>query len=147
MTRVAAVRHFLTGTDADGRSCLIATADFAFTEGAPGIGTQTLFETHENPLPPRPPCRGTFLDLAVSPGLARWMVLEYAPGASFPTHYTDTVDLDIVLAGSLELTLDDGVHHLAVGDCVVMGGVDHAWQAGPEGCTLSVVALGTPPPS
>ena len=74
------------------------------------------------------------------------MIVDYAPGAQTPKHHTDTLDLEIVLQGSLELTLDDGVHHLEVGDIVVMTGVDHAWKAGPLGCRLSVMLVGTPPP-
>jgi hypothetical protein len=61
-------------------------------------------------------------------------------------HHTDTVDLDLVVTGSIDLLLDDGAHHLDTGDCVVITGVDHGWRAGAEGCTLSVVLLGTPLP-
>ena len=28
-----------------------------------------------------------------------------------------------------------------------INGVDHGWRAGPEGCLMSAVALGTLPPS
>jgi quercetin dioxygenase-like cupin family protein len=61
-------------------------------------------------------------------------------------HHTDTVDIDIVLDGSIELTLDDGVHVLQAGDGAVIRGVDHAWRAGSEGARLSVIFIGTPPP-
>jgi hypothetical protein len=33
------------------------------------------------------------------------------------------------------------------GDCVVVTGVGHAWRPGPEGCVMSVVVIGTPPPT
>jgi quercetin dioxygenase-like cupin family protein len=75
----------------------------------------------------------------------RWVVAEWVPGFEYGMHHTDTIDFDVVLAGSVELTLDDGVHPMGVGDCVVVTGVDHAWRAGPDGCTLSVLSLGTPP--
>jgi hypothetical protein len=61
-------------------------------------------------------------------------------------HHTDTLDFDIVLAGSVELLLDDGAHPLGPGDCVVVSGVDHAWSTGSDGCSLSIVTVGTPPP-
>jgi hypothetical protein len=38
------------------------------------------------------------------------------------------------------------VRQLEPGDFVVMPGVDHAYAAGPEGCRLLVVEIGTPPP-
>jgi quercetin dioxygenase-like cupin family protein len=61
-------------------------------------------------------------------------------------HHTDTIDYDIVLAGSVELTLGDGVHPLEAGDCVVIAGIDHAWRAGPQGASMSVTLLGSTPP-
>jgi quercetin dioxygenase-like cupin family protein len=140
------VRRLVTGVDAAGRSCVVEEREVACGDVVPGVGVDTIFDTHESPPCPRPAGRGDMLDLGVAPGLAHWIVVEYEPGAVFPRHHTDSIDFDIVLAGSMELTLDDGVHLLAQGDCVVMTGVDHAWRGGPEGCTLSVIALGTPPP-
>ncbi|ORW53845.1 hypothetical protein AWB90_01750 [Mycobacterium paraense] len=86
------------------------------------------------------------LDLVVAPGALRWAAIEYAPGAEFAMHHTDTVDFDVVLSGSVDLILDDGAHRLAVGDGVVITGVDHAWLAGPQGCRLSVLTIGASPP-
>jgi len=85
------------------------------------------------------------LDLGVPAGALRWTVIEYAPGAEFSMHHTDTVDFDVVLSGSVELILDDGGHLLTVGDSVVVKGVDHAWRAGPQGCRLNVMTIGVSP--
>jgi quercetin dioxygenase-like cupin family protein len=136
----------VTGVDTAGCSCVVEEREVAFGEGVPGVGVDAIFDTHESPPSPRPSGHGDLLDLGLAPGLARWIVVEYEPGAVFPTHHMDTIDFDIVLEGGMELTLDDGVHLLGPGDCVVMTGVDHAWRAGRNGCTLSVIALGTPPP-
>jgi mannose-6-phosphate isomerase-like protein (cupin superfamily) len=44
-------------------------------------------------------------------------------------HTTDTVDLDLVLSGEMDLELDDGAEvHLAPGDCVIQNGTRHAWH-------------------
>ena len=83
----------------------------------------------------------------MAPGHAQWVISRWGPHQEAVAHHTDTVDCDTIVAGSMELHLDDGVHVLVPGDCVVMTGVDHAWKAGPEGCTMSVVTLGTPPPT
>lgn len=72
--------------------------------------------------------------------------MEWAPGTTWPSHHTDTLDLDVVLAGSVQLILDEGVHLLTPGDCVVIPGIDHAWRAGPEGCRIGYVLVGTPEP-
>jgi quercetin dioxygenase-like cupin family protein len=140
------MRQLVTGLDASGNSCVVEERDFAFAEGVPSIVLNVIFATEETPPPPRPAGRGEFLDMGLAPGLTRWMVIDFEPGGSFAMHHTDTVDYDTVLAGSIDLTLDDGVHPLGPGDCVVMNGVDHDWRAGPDGCRLSVVAIGTPPP-
>jgi len=58
----------------------------------------------------------------------------------------DTLDLETVLTGSVDLLLDDGVHHLEEGDMVVMTGVDHAWKAGPDGCRINAILIGTATP-
>jgi quercetin dioxygenase-like cupin family protein len=70
------------------------------------------------------------------------MVVQYQPGAVYPRHQTPTVDFDSVLAGSIELLLDDGAHLLEVGDCVVVNGVDHGWRAGDQGVAMAVLMLG-----
>jgi quercetin dioxygenase-like cupin family protein len=72
------------------------------------------------------------------------MIIRWEPNSEWPPHYTDTVDVDIVLEGSIELVLDDGAHRLEPGDSVVVHGVDHAWRVGEGGCTTCVVAIGAP---
>jgi hypothetical protein len=86
------------------------------------------------------------MDLEVPPGIARWMLVHFGPGVERPMHHTDTVDFDTIIFGSVEIILHDGPHRLEPGDCVVVTGVDHGWRAGPQGCTASVVVVGTPPP-
>jgi quercetin dioxygenase-like cupin family protein len=61
-------------------------------------------------------------------------------------HYTDSIDLELVIEGSVVLELDNGDHRLEAGDCVVMNGVDHGWRVGPDGCTVLIAILGTPSP-
>jgi len=129
------MRKLVTGIDENGQSCVLEET----LVGPPGSGA-SFYETPSSPPPPRPAGRGEFVDIA------RWLVVPMEPGYEFGMHYTDTIDFDTILAGSIELTLDDGTHALEAGDCVVVAGVDHAWKAGPDGCTLSVMFLGTPPP-
>jgi len=44
-------------------------------------------------------------------------------------HTTDTIDLDVVITGELDLELDDGAEvHLHPGDCVIQNGTRHAWH-------------------
>jgi quercetin dioxygenase-like cupin family protein len=135
----------VTGVDAAGRSCVISehvgldpTPDGLFHFGV-------VHRTQSSPPPARPEGRADHMDVQVPLGIVQWIVVDYEPGAVQENHHTDTIDCNHVLRGSVDLVLDDGVHHLEAGDGVVVNGVDHAWAAGPDGCRLSVMFLGTPP--
>ena len=142
-------RLLVTGVDASGHSCAVQDGPITLqgNAGVDGILYSVLYATPSLPSISTGGGRAAdFLDLAVPPGAMRWTVIDYALGAGFSMHHTDTVDLDVVLPGSVDLILDDGEHPLAPGDSVVVTGVDHAWRAGPEGCRLSVMTIGAPPP-
>jgi quercetin dioxygenase-like cupin family protein len=139
----------ITGVDAAGRS--YAARDDRITlqgdAGLEGILYSVLYATPQLPSISTGGGRDAdILDLGVPVGAMRWTVIDYAPGARFSMHHTDTVDLDVVLSGAVDLILDDGEHPLAPGDSAVVTGVDHAWRAGPEGCRLSIVTIGASPP-
>src|SRR5215471_18645691 len=139
------MRRLITGVDADGRSCVVK--ETALDQRDAGVDVHSLFRTTSAPPPARPPGRGELRDLGVAPGHVQWLVSHWMPGEEAAMHHTDTVDFDLVVRGTMDLTLDDGVHHLEAGDAVVMTGVDHAWRAGPDGCTMSVLLLGSLPPA
>jgi quercetin dioxygenase-like cupin family protein len=143
------VRVLITGVDADGRSCVTGAewVTLGSVAASAGFWFGTAVETATTPPQPRPSGRAPHLEVGLAPGLVRWQLIDYAPGQSYPMHHTDTVDFDVVLAGSIELTLDDGSHVLRTGDGAVITGVDHAWAAGPDGARLSVIFVGSPPPS
>lgn len=141
-------RLLITGVDAAGRSCAVQDEQITLQgdAGLHGVAYSALYGTASSPSIASGGRAANTLDLGVANGAINWLMIEYGPDVTFSMHHTDTVDLDTVLAGSVELVLDDGVHPLAAGDSVVVTGVDHAWRAGPDGCRLSVVALGASPP-
>ena len=144
------MRLLVTGVDASGHSCAVQDGPITLqgNAGVDGILYSVLYATPSLPSISTGGGRAAdFLDLAVPPGSMRWTLIEYAPGAGFSMHHTDTVDLDVVLSGSVELILDDGGHLITVGDSAVVTGVDHAWRAGPEGCRLNVMTIGVAPPN
>ena len=59
-------------------------------------------------------------------------------------HTTDTVDIDVVISGEIDLELDDGeTVHLSAGDCVIQNGTRHAWRnKSTEPAVLFVTLLG-----
>jgi len=56
-------------------------------------------------------------------GFFRW-----EPGAGYPMHATQTVDVLFILSGRIELILEKGSTILGPGDCVVQRGTRHAWR-------------------
>lgn len=139
------MRRLVAGLDDQGRSCVISDVEvrFGITEDRGLVAVEQLYVTPQLPPPAQPAGKSELLDMGFGPGLA-WMVIRWKAGGEWPPHYTDTIDLDIVLEGSIELLLDDGAHRLEPGDSVVVQGVDHAWRVGDEGCTTAVAAIGTP---
>jgi quercetin dioxygenase-like cupin family protein len=124
-------------------------------EAVPGHGVNVarVFATTESPPPARRPALGEHVDTSLLPGTLRWMVVEHPPHhllegrtTSTTMHHSDALDLVFVHEGSGQLLLQDGPHDVTVGDLIVMPGVDHAMRAGPDGCRLVVVSVGTPPP-
>jgi hypothetical protein len=120
----------ITGVDSSGRSCVVQDRRVTLQGDVslPGVGYSVLYGTPSTPSIPDGGRAADALDLGVTPGAINWMTIEYAPGTTFTMHHTDTVDFDMLLSGSVELILDDGVHPLVPGDSVVVTGVDHAWR-------------------
>ena len=135
------MQYLVTGVDATGRSCVLNQASAGGSVET--MGQRLVYASEVDPPPPRPTGHAEDLELGVTPGLAKWMIVEWPPNMETLYHHTDTVDFDTVLEGRIALILDDGEHPLEVGDCVLVQGVDHSWRVGPEGCTTSVVLLGS----
>jgi len=51
---------------------------------------------------------------------------RHSPGRT-PMHRTETIDYVIVLAGELEMQMDDSTVKLKAGDVLVQRGTNHAW--------------------
>lgn len=57
-------------------------------------------------------------------------------------HRTRSVDYAIVLAGEIDMLLDDSEVHLEAGDVVVQQGTNHAWvNRGKETCRIAFVLI------
>jgi quercetin dioxygenase-like cupin family protein len=57
----------------------------------------------------------------------RFTVNEIMPGAYAKMHRTETLDYVIILAGEIDMDLDDSTVKLSAGDIVVQRGTNHAW--------------------
>lgn len=84
-------------------------------------------------------------DVECPPGATTWRVVEMGPNRVAPRHQTETIDYDLVLAGEVELILDEGAVLLTAGDAVVLPAVAHGWRTGSRPCTLTVMQVGAGP--
>ena len=137
------MRMIVTGVR-DGKSCVVEEKPIA--HDGDDVSPVHLADLPFNALPPRPPGKGEFVNIPVPPENARWYRTRFPAGQLRRVHHTDTIDCHTVIDGWIELLLDDGAHRLLPGDCAMVTGVDHGWQVGPDGCTVSMIIFGTPKP-
>lgn len=59
-------------------------------------------------------------------------------------HKSDTVDIEIVISGKIDIVLESGeTRTLVPGSCLIMGGVMHAWKNHyDEPCVFAIVVAG-----
>mgnify|MGYP001496429989 CR=1 FL=1 len=56
-------------------------------------------------------------------------IVDMLPGASSPTHRTNSIDYGIIISGTIELELDNNIFKtLAAGDIIVQRGTIHKWR-------------------
>lgn len=141
------MQRLLTGLDGEGQSCVVARELPEPVANIPGILLLDKLVETTSPPSGRRAGNSEHFDVGVNPGAIRWSAIEFEPGLDLPMHCTDTIDFNTVISGRIEMILDDGVHVLNVGDAVAMMGVDHGWRTGQDGCQMSVISIGTPPPT
>jgi quercetin dioxygenase-like cupin family protein len=78
-----------------------------------------------------------------------WRFVQLAPSPTAHMHRTQTIDLDVLLDGELELVLPDQPPvRLGPGDCVVQRGTVHAWRnTGDRPAQLLALMIGVPGPA
>ena len=74
-------------------------------------------------------------------------VVRYQPGVAARNHRTDSIDYAVVMAGAIEMELDDGVVvKLKAGDVLVQRGTIHNWvNRGTEDCVVAFVLISARP--
>src|SRR4029079_11557291 len=95
-----------------------------------------LYRIDETPPPPRPAGLGNFIENNLPPGHPPRMVIEFADPSTYEgsNHsaelpHTNTNSFLFVQEGAVAFGLQDGVHELRAGDCVLMPGLDHSYVA------------------
>ena len=102
-------------------------ADIAVGEAIEDLGARVIGTA--------PPAHGT-----------RFAVIDFPPGNSGRNHRTETIDYVIVIAGEIDMDLDDSTVRLRAGDVMVQRGTNHAWvNRGTERARLAFVLVDAKP--
>ncbi|KAL1413225.1 hypothetical protein Q8F55_000978 [Vanrija albida] len=85
----------------------------------------------------------------VTPNGVNCQVTDLAPGFRVAYHRTNSVDYNILLAGSVYLITPDGDSEtrtlVKAGEIVIQRGTIHGWEAGPEGARWVSVIVNAEP--
>ena len=80
------------------------------------------------------------------PNGSRFIIMEFQPGNEPRMHRTETLDYIVVLAGEIDMDMDDSIVKLKAGDVMIQRGTNHAWaNRGTEPARLAIVLLDAQP--
>ena len=143
------VRRVVTGHDAKGKAIVkIDEVAQNIVTKRPGYSSCVIWSSETFPADNADESDGALRDVATStPGGTVFRVVEYEPGVAPRKHRTDPLDYAVVVAGEIEMELEDGVTvHLKAGDVVVQRGTVHNWiNRGPLNCVIAYVLTGAKP--
>jgi quercetin dioxygenase-like cupin family protein len=73
-------------------------------------------------------------------------IVEYQPGVAPRRHRTETIDYAVVVAGEIDMQLDDSTIHLRAGDVLVQQATLHDWiNRGTAPCVIAFVLVPAKP--
>ena len=171
------VRRVVTGHDKDGTAVVITDGTKDPITRAAGVASALLWVTDETPadisgskdqaertIGVPPPMNGSILRIVDFPPVTGEIKVDNAAftaemgiGAQQRRkgkytdhpfmHRTKSIDYAIVLAGEIDMLLDDSKVHLKAGDIMVQQGTNHAWvNTGKETCRIAFVLIGAHEP-
>jgi quercetin dioxygenase-like cupin family protein len=86
------------------------------------------------------------LGTAPPPNGTRFTINDIPPGTPGVMHRTETVDYAIILAGEVDMDMDDSSVKLKAGDVVIQRGTNHAWvNRGTEPARIAFVLIDAKP--
>ncbi len=76
------------------------------------------------------------------PGGSVFRIVEFGPGVAPRNHRTDSIDYAVVMAGEIDMEMDDSLVHLKAGDVLVQRGTIHNWvNNGTEPCVIAFILI------
>lgn len=170
------VRRIVTGHDASGKAVVVrdGPAPNVLIRAVGGLVSTQLWRTFATPadntgdddpvvgeiVTPPPPNGSVFRIVEFGPigqdaealdnsAIAAALGAKAADGAAnrHPfMHRTDSIDYAIVLAGEIDMLLDDSEVHCATGDVIILRGTNHAWvNNGAVTCRIAFILIDAEP--
>ena len=144
------IRRVVTGHDAHGRAVVqIDEAVNNVASSRPGQEASVIWTTEGFPVD-----NDGGDDASRRQGLATTLpngtvfrVVQFGPGVSPRVHRTNSIDYAVVMAGEIDMELDEGVVvHLKAGDVLVQRGTVHNWvNRGTEPCIIAFSLIDAKP--
>ena len=86
------------------------------------------------------------LGTAPPPSGTRFTINDFPPAVTGAMHRTETLDYAIVLAGEIDMDMDESSIHLKAGDVVIQRGTNHSWvNRGTEPARIAFVLVDAKP--
>jgi len=142
------IRRVVTGHDDQGRAIVkIDEIHRSLTSNRPGATSCVVWTTEGFPVDNEGQAddstRQTGTTLANG---TVFRVLQLNPGVSARNHRTDSIDYAVVMAGEVDMVLDDATVTLRAGDVLVQRGTIHNWiNRGSEPCIIAFVLIAAKP--
>ena len=127
------IRRVVTGHDANKKAKVMIDGP-ATNEKFPGPATVSTLMWITDSMPCDMPVGDKAEDMGdrivgtpPPPNGTRFAVIEFPPGNAAVMHRTETIDYVIVIAGEIEMDMDEETVKLKAGDIMVQRGTNHAW--------------------
>jgi hypothetical protein len=134
------VKYVLVGLNDNGESTVIESRDIGNSAGTQALASVTAILEKSGDLQQGRYVskeRSHYVDLGVPARGNRFNLVRMSASVGSMMHHSDTIDFDVVVAGEVELVLEDGSVSLKTGDLICIPGLAHGWRT--QGCTLAVV--------
>jgi quercetin dioxygenase-like cupin family protein len=146
------IRRIVTGHDAHQVAKVITDGPATnWKSGSPGTVSTLIWSTGSTPADISlgetiEDLGARMLGTAPPPNGTRFAVIDFPPGNSGRMHRTETVDYVIVIAGEIDMDMDNSTVRLKAGDVMVQRGTNHAWvNRGTERARLAFVLIDAAP--
>ena len=146
------IRRLVTGHDANNVAKVLMDAPATnHKSSGPGTVSTLIWSTDAAPADIAigetiEDCGARILGTAPPTNGTRFAVIDFPPGNSGRMHRTETIDYVIVIAGEVDMDMDDSTVHLRAGDVMVQRGTNHAWvNRGTERARVAFVLVDAKP--